>query len=195
MWLGTLLEPEVDLHRLTEVLDGLGHEGRVDTIRQWDGRTQARLYEAVKGYMPLTLDFFVPSDLPPKTEVIHWGKNSLAMLTHFQKRFTRPEEGSDLWGYNHNVFPASWGGPGFFVVHPDEVEGEIGIDYTKLPSGKLDAWPRIVPNDYLISRFVYYDMVDVMRGISTHVSIGRARRHGKWTDNYFVLTREDPKPS
>lgn len=28
-----LLEPKINLERLTEVLDGLGHEGRVHTIR------------------------------------------------------------------------------------------------------------------------------------------------------------------
>jgi hypothetical protein len=36
-------------------------------------------------------------------------------------------------------------------------------------------------------------MIDVMRGVSTHVSIGRARRGGKMSDNWFVLCREDPK--
>jgi hypothetical protein len=196
MWLGTLLEPEIDLHRLTEVLDGLGHEGRVDTIRQWDARTQARLYEAAKGYKPLTLDFFVPPSTSPLTEIIHWGKNSLPTLTHFQKRFCKLEEGADLMGYNHNDFPASWGGPGYFVVHTAKDEGEIDIDYTKAPpSKKPETWPTIVPNSHMISRFVYYDMIDVMRGLSEHVSIGRAFRSGKWSDNYFVLTREDPKAS
>src|SRR5260221_5232198 len=90
MWLGTLLDDTIDLERLREVLDGLGHVGRVDTIRQWDGRTQKRLYEAAKGFLPLGLEHFVPSDLPPLTEVIHWGKNSLPTLTHFQKRFCKP---------------------------------------------------------------------------------------------------------
>lgn len=195
MWLGTLLDEKIDLERLREVLDGLGHVGRVDTIRQWDGKTQERLYEAAKGFLPLTLEHFVPSDREPLQEVIHWGKNSLPALTHFQKRFCKPSEGDMLWGYNHNDGLSKLAGPGFFCVHPDEAEGEIGIDYTKLPPGKPEKWPEIQPNSSGVSRLVYYDMVDVMRGISTHVSIGRARRHGKWSDNYFVLTREDPKPS
>lgn len=193
MYLGTLLEDEIDLPRLREVLDGLGHVGRVDTIRQWDGRTQARLYEAVKGVVRLTLEHFVPADTPPMTEVIHWGRNTLPTLTHFQKRFCKPTEGADLWGYNHNVFPASWGGPGYFVVHPAQADGEIDIDYTKIPPSKPDAWPTIVPNSHMISRFVYYGMIDVMRGISTHVSIGRARRSGKMANAWFVLCREDAK--
>jgi hypothetical protein len=38
-------------------------------------------------------------------------------------------------------------------------------------------------------------MVDVMRGISTHVSIGRARKAHGWMDAWFVLVREDPQLS
>src|SRR5262249_37040939 len=158
--------------------------GRVDTIRQWDGKTQERLYEAAKGFLPLTLEHFVPSDREPLQEVIHWGKNSLPALTHFQKRFCKPggprptgasggeeppEWGDMLWGYNHNDGLSKFAGPGFFCVHPDEAEGEIGIDYTKLPPSKPEKWPAIQPNSSGISRLVYYDMVDVMRGISTHV--------------------------
>ncbi len=195
MYLGALLEDQIDVVRLREVLDGLGHIGRVDTIRQWDGRTQARLYEAVKGLVPLTLEHFVPSGTPPLTEVIHWGKNSLPTLTHFQKRFCKSNEGDELCGYNHNDFPASAGGVGYFVVHPAEAEGEIDIDYRRIPSTKPDAWPAIVPNTHGLSRFVYQGMIDVMRGISKHVSIGRARRSGKMSDNWFVLCREDPLSS
>jgi hypothetical protein len=38
-------------------------------------------------------------------------------------------------------------------------------------------------------------MVDVMRGISSHVSIGRARKKNGWMDAWFVLVREDPSPA
>jgi hypothetical protein len=34
-------------------------------------------------------------------------------------------------------------------------------------------------------------MVDVMRGISNHVSIGRAWKQGKYMDAWFALVRED----
>jgi hypothetical protein len=32
-----------------------------------------------------------------------------------------------------------------------------------------------------------------MRGLSSHVTIGRAKRKGRWLDNWFVLVREDPR--
>ncbi len=59
----------------------------------------------------------------------------------------------------------------------------------------MPTWPEIVPNSARLGRFVYYGMVDVMRGISTHVSIGRARKKSGWMDAWFVLVREDPQPA
>ncbi len=201
MNLDVLLEGDIDLHRLAEVLDGLGHPGRLATIRGWSHDQQKRLYEAVKDFKPLTLADFVPDGTGPLTEVIHWGKNSLPAFTHFQKRFCKPkDEENILWGYNDNHEGGHQfaSGPGYFVVHTpargDAHAGEIDIDYTKLPPGKPDAWPAIKPNEAGISRFIYAGMVDVMRGISQHVSIGRAFKGGKFMDAYFVLCREDPKP-
>ncbi len=195
-------DAEVDIERLAEVLDGLGHPGRLDTIRGWNHAHQEQLYEAAQGFKPLTLSHFVPDDVEPMTEVIHWGKNSLPAFTHFQKRFCKPKDTEgQLWGYNdnregHHQFAT---GPGYFIVHApersDASEGEIDIDYRKLPPGKPDAWPAIKPNEAGISRFIYAGMVDVMRGISQHVSIGRAFKGGAFMDAYFVLCREDRKPS
>jgi hypothetical protein len=197
MNLDVLLEGEIDVHRLAEVLDGLGHRGRVDTIRGWSHDQQARLYEAVKGFRPLTLSHFVPDDVAPMTEVIHWGKNSLPAFTHFQKRFCKPEgEDKEIYGYNQNQ--ERWAiGPGYFVLHPptdsrpEPSEGELDIDYTKTPSSKPESWPPIAGNESGLGRLVYGGMIDVMRGVSSHVSIGRAFRGGQFADNYFVLCRED----
>ncbi len=193
---------EIDLPRIAEVLDGLGHPGRLATIRAWTHDHQQRLYEAAKDFKPLTLTHFVPDDVAPMTEVIHWGKNSLPAFTHFQKRFCKPkDDDKTLFGYNDNhegkhQFAT---GPGYFVVHaPERTEaeaGEVDIDYLKLPPAKPDAWPEIKPNEAGISRFIYAGMIDVMRGISNHVSIGRAFKGGKFMDAYFVLCREDTRPS
>jgi hypothetical protein len=195
MDLRVLLEPTVNLSRLTTVLDELGHEGRLATIRGWERSHQARLYEAAQGYQPLTLEHFVPASMAPLTEVIHHGKNSLPMFTHFQKRFTRPEgQEAVLWGYNHQQ-NQGFTGPGYFSVHTnvekDMHEGEVAIDYRKLPPDKVSAWPEIIPNEARLGRFVYAGMVDVMRGLSKHVSIGRAWKNGGWMDAWFVLCRED----
>lgn len=151
-----------------------------------------KLYEAADGFRPLGLDHFVPSDKGPLTEVIHHGKNSLPTFNHFQKRFCRPSDSAkeELWGYNQqNLIWAI--GPGYFAVHKAKKDGEIDIDYTMLPPEKPTPWPGIVPNHVKLGRFVYEGMVDVMRGISTHVSIGRASKGGKWMDAWFVLCRED----
>ena len=198
----------IDLHRLTEVLDGLGHAGRVETIRRWDKSVQAKLFLAVKGHKPLTLDDFVPSGVEPLTEVIHHGRNTLPTFTLFQKRFCKPKakDGEDavaeLWGYNEGsghptmIETKTFTGPGYFVTHApkdraDIGEGEIDIDYRMSPPGKVESWPAVVPNEDRLGRFVYAGMVDVMRGVSNHVSIGRAMKGGQWMDAWFVLCRED----
>jgi hypothetical protein len=189
-----LLEPTIDLPRLAEVLDGLGHEGRVHAVRGWGKKRQAELYEAVKGKMPLDLDFLVPSSVGPLVEVIHEGKNTLPMFSHFQKRFVKLEgEDFAVGGYNHqSMSPIT--GPGYFVVtkaEGAEHEGELAIDYTKLPKHKPASWPDIKGNDGGLGALVYGGMVDYLRGISSHVSIGRAYKGGKAMDAWFTLVRKD----
>jgi hypothetical protein len=198
MNLDVLFEGEIDIHRLAEVLDGMGHPGRLATIRKWHLEHQARLYEAVKGFKPLDLAYFVPDGAPPLTEVVHWGMNSLPSFNHFQKRFCKPKEGAtELYGYNENG--EKWAiGPGYFVMHaptdsrPEASEGELDIDYTQTPTSKPEKWPPIPKGQPGLGGVVYGGMIDVMRGVSQHVSIGRAFRGGKFADNYFVLCREDP---
>jgi len=194
MDLTVLLEPTIDLVRIARILDELGLPGRLATIRGWGAREQAPLYEAAKGFRPLDLDHFVPASVGPLTEVIHHGKNSLPAFTHFQKRFCKPGEGGEadeLWGYNHQDL-ALWTGPGYFVTRAGEAQGEVSIDYREVPPGHPASWPEIIPNSERLGRFVYAGMVDVMRGISKNVSIGRARRGKHWMDAWFVLCREDP---
>jgi len=193
MDVSVLLEPTIDLPRLAEVLDGLGHEGRVHTIRGWGKKRQAALFEAAKGHMPLDLDFLVPSSLGPLVEVIHDGQNTLPAFSHFQKRFTKLEnEDAKIGGYNHQS-TAALTGPGYFVVRAGEGEheGELEIDYTKLPKGKPASWPKIAPNEGILPGLVYGGMIDYLRGISTHVSIGRAWKGGKPMDAWFALVRKD----
>ena len=192
MDLTVLLEPKINLPRLSKVLDELGPHGRKNTIRAWEGSTQAALWEAAKGFRPLGLDHFVPPSVGELTEVVHHGKNSLAAFTHFQKRFCRPtrEHEGKLWGYNHQD-TAFWVGPGYFVTKQGDAEGEVNIDYRELPTEKPEGWPEIASNSARLGRFVWEGMVDVMRGVSRHVSIGRAKKAGKWMDAWFVLCRQD----
>ena len=192
MDLRVLMEPNIDLPRLSQVLDELGHPGRVWATQAWGRGLQARLYEAAKGFRKVTLDDYVPPATLPLVEVIHHGKNTLPLHTHFQKRFCKPKaEEAVLVGYNHQSL-SGLTGPGYFVTHAATDEGEVDIDYTILPTEKPDAWPPILPNSAKLGRFVYDGMIDVMRGISSHVSIGRARKKKGWMDAWFVLVREDP---
>ena len=183
----------VDLERLSRCLDDLGHEGRLWAVHQWTKPIQARLYEAAKGFRKVTLDDYVPEGTGPLVEVIHDGQNTLPAHNHFQKRFCRPKTDTRkdvLWGYNHQSLSGVTG-PGYFVTHAASDEGEVDIDYTQIPEEKPDAWPGILPNSARLGRFVYYGMVDVMRGISKNVSIGRARKSKGYMDAWFVLVRED----
>lgn len=193
MELGVLVDPVPDLHRLAEVLDGLGHRARVTTIRTWERDLMVKLYEAADGFKKLDLDHFVPADKAPLTEVIHYGKNSLPAFNIFEKRFAKPADESkkdSLLGYNQqNLIWAI--GPGYFELRKAAKDGEIDIDYTKIPSEKVASWPAISPNKVKLGRFVYDGMIDVMRGVSTHVSIGRATKGGKNMDAWFVLCREE----
>ncbi len=195
MQLQNLIETHLDVSRLAKDLDEIGHAGRVWAVRQWTRDNMATLYEAVKGFRPVTLDYYVPPGLPPLTEVIHHGKNSLPAHNFFQKRFalpSDPEARDQLIGFNFQTL-SPFTGPGYYVAHPSTDPAEVDIDYTMIPKEKPQAWPPIVPNSVRLGRFVYYGMIDVMRGISSHVSIGRARKSHGWMDAWFVLIREDPQ--
>ena len=189
-----LLEPKINLERLTEVLDGLGHEGRVHTIRTWTKHHKKELFEAAKGYRPLDLDFLVPASVGPLVEVIHEGHNTLPMFSRFQKRFVKLEgEAFPIGGYNHQSMQA-FTGPGYFGVTKGEGEheGELVIDYSKIPKHKPASWPEIKPNEGGLAGIVNGGMIDYLRGLSNHVSIGVAYKDGKHRNQWFALVRKDP---
>lgn len=190
----TFIEPTIDLKRIAEILDGLGHEGRYHTIRQWTKDHHKRIFEAAKGFRPLELDFLVPDSVGPLVEVIHDGHNTLPMFTLFQKRFMKLEgEAFPVGGYNHHAMQA-FTGPGYFGVTKGEGEheGELVIDYSKIPKQKPASWPELRSNDSGLAAIVNGNMIDYLRGISTHVSIGVAYQHGKHRNQWFALVRRDP---
>jgi hypothetical protein len=205
MQLQNLIEVHLDLPRLAKDLDELGHAGRLWAVNQWTRANMATLWDAVKGLRPLTLDDFVPPAVAPYAQVVHHGKNSLPAITHFQKRFARPKQpppgdGSEpadlLIGFNVQAFSAVTG-PGYFVAYSDASAGaeagEVALDHTQLPKEQPQGWPALVPNSARLGRFVYAGIVDVVRGLSSHVSIGRVRRAGGWLDAWFLLVREDAR--
>lgn len=194
MDVSVLLEPKIDLQRLSEILDGLGHEGRVHACTTWTPKQKEAIFEAAKGFKPLDLDFLVPSSVGPLVEVIHDGHNTLPMFSHFQKRFVKLEgEDFPIGGYNKQSMQA-FTGPGYFCASKGEGEheGELVFDYTKVPKNKPASWPEIQKNEGGIAGIVNGGMVDYLRGISNHVSIGVAFKDGKPRHQWFTLVRRDP---
>jgi hypothetical protein len=187
------LEPAIDLGRLAKVLDEIGHEGRVHTIRTWGKKRQSEIFEAAKGFRPIDLDFLVPSSVGPMVEVIHEGFNTLPLFGRFEKRFVKLEgEELPVAGYNHQSM-AALTGPGYFgaTKGEGEHEGELVFDYRKVPKTKPAAWPDIRANEGGIAGIVNGGMVDYLRGLSNHVSIGVAYKDGKHRNQWFALVRKD----
>lgn len=185
-----LAAEDLDMEAIGRWLDEASPEDRLAAVRRIGKAAQRKLYVAAQGNGVVDLEYMVPSSHPALREVIHEGHNSLPMFSMFQKRFCRlPDDPAALSGYNEQAM--RWAtGPGFFVAR--RVGDEIAIDYTSLPTAKAEGWPEIRPQSARLGRFVYANMVDMLRRVSAHVTIGRAIKHGKETENYFLLCRQDP---
>ncbi|MCB9554532.1 MAG: hypothetical protein H6707_00415 [Deltaproteobacteria bacterium] len=182
----------VDIAALATHLDQLPTARRQALALSLGRKQLAMLFEAAAGFAPRTLADIVPSELPPLLEVTHEGRNSLPAFTRFAKVFCRPDDApEELWGYNRNAqLVSTTVGPGYFVAYVEQ-PGEVLIDYLRLPPRTIAGWPPMIGNDQRLSRFVYNGTQDVLRAVSQHVSIGRARRGGKLMDAWFVLCRVD----
>jgi len=190
MDISQMLWPTVDRKEIAHVLDDVGDQVRIETIAELGKKEIAALFDAAADNEPLTLDHFVPSGVPPMTEVIHQGKNSLFAFSRFQKRFCRPAgdgEQRELWGYNEQDF-RFFTGPGYFVAY--EQGKEVVIDYERVPGGKPASWPKIVPTSARLSYFIYHGTNDLVRRVSRHVSVGRQRKGEVPKDAWFVLVRK-----
>ena len=81
-------------------------------------------------------------------------------------------------------------GPGYFIATEDTQRGEVVIDYRRVPDCHPSDWPAIRGNERGLARLVYGFMIDTLRRVSEHVTIGSASRDGKDTGNWFVLCRQ-----
>jgi len=189
-----LAEPTIRLPELSDLLDGWTHTQRVAAIRSLGRAQQRHLYRAADGFRPLRLEHLVPPSQPDFSPVRHYGKNTLPAFTHFEKRFCRPPgedsvKPSELYGFNFQTMsPVT--GPGYFVAREDSQRAEVLVDYNVVPPRHPDGWPPIRGNERGLSRFVYGFMIDTLRGVSEHVSIGSAARKGKDLGSWFILCRE-----
>lgn len=178
---------------IADFLDRRDETLRAQVVRGLGRSAQRTLYEKVEGFASLDLVDLVPEDRPDLVEVRHLGRNSLPAFRIFEKRFCRlPGNAADapasLAGYNFQAMAAITG-PGYFVARRDESKGEVLIDYTRLPELKPPDWPAIRSNERGLARFVYGFMVDRLRRVSEHVTIGSAARNGRELGSYFVLNR------
>jgi len=189
-----ILDPDVPPARIAELLDGLAAPVRREVVRGLGRRPQARLYEKVEGFAPVRLTELVPPDRAALEPVRHYGRNTLPAFTLFEKRFCR---GSDvdaaapreLLGFNHQPM-AALTGPGYFVAVEDPQRAEVLVDYRRVPTERPAAWPPVRSNERGLSRFVYGFMVDTLRRVSRHVTIGSAARRGRDLGSWFVLCSE-----
>ena len=179
---------------ISDLLDGSTHDERVEAVRSLGRSEQRRLYGAVDGFRPVRLEHLVPPSVEAFTSVRHYGRNTLPLFTSFEKRFCRPR-GADslnpalLYGFNFQIL-APVTGPGYFVAREAPGRPEVAIDYNDVPPEHPEGWPEIRRNERGLARFVYGFMVDTLRGVSEHVSIGSAARRGKDIGSWFVLCRE-----
>lgn len=182
-------------------LDARTHDERVAATRTLTRAQQRTLYTRASLAPAITLEHFVPKDRADRTEVRHHGRNTLplpAAFRVFEKRFSRPTDGSSrLFGYNEGASRPLIG-PGYFVARSTAenpvwaARGDIVIDYFQVPDGSVaDTWPPVVPNSKGLQMFVYKGTRDYMRKVSEHVSIGAAFKGERALDHYFVLVRED----
>jgi hypothetical protein len=181
----------IDMAAVGDRLDSLSHEERIAEVRSLGLRLQRDLFNAADGNA-IDLEHFVPRKVPNQHFVKHYGKNSLPVFTTFEKHFARPmEDAKEWWGFNESgEFVKTVIGPGWFITRKGDKEGEVDIDYYRIPGRRLEGGPPLKENTSGLSYFVYGNMVDVMRKVSDHVSVGNAIKNGSRTDNYFVLCRE-----
>lgn len=199
-------DEHTEIEAIGAYLDGLDGETRWREAKQLDRDRQRTLYEKAAHARPIDIAHFV-GDAPPRREVIHDGVNTLPLpraWKRFQKRFCRPDANGNghgngdgrLFGYNEGPSRGVIG-PGFFVAVPTvdrpqwSARGGVVVDYFQVPDGPVaEGWPRVVPNDWRLQRFVYNETRDFMRRVSQHVSIGAAFKREKPLDHYFVLCRK-----
>lgn len=179
---------------IARFLDGLASPERIEAVRSLGRSEQRRLYAAVEGRLPLELADLVPPACADLDTVRHFGRNTLPLFTLFEKRFCRPRgadarKPGELWGFNHQTMSIVTG-PGYFVARQDPSRPEVLIDYTAVPPSHPDGWPEIRRNEQGLSQFVYGYMVDTLRRVSEHVTIGSAARKGRDLGSWFVLTRQ-----
>lgn len=191
---GRVRDSSNDAKPIADLLDVLGPQERLEALRTLGAADQRQLWRVVEGFRSVRLSDLVPAQVAPLTAVHHRGRNSLPMFSLFEKRFYRPQgvdpsEPTELGGANFQTM-SPLTGPGYFVAIDDPNRPEVLIDYRRLPRNAPAGWPTIRDNEHGVSRLVFGFMVDTLRRVSEHVTIGSAARNGRDMGAFFVLCRD-----
>ncbi len=180
-----LQSTSIDRLAVASYLDELSHPQRVAQLVALPRGLMRPWYEASFHFMPMRPTDLIPQGVAPWEAVEHVGVNNMAAARRFSKVMYRAEDGQ-VAGYNAQRW--AWAtGPGYFTVVWHMYEAVI--DYTELPKGAPEGFPRIRSNAFGLSYFVYRGLRDTVRRVSNHVLVGHAVRDGRALPNYFVLTR------
>lgn len=172
-----------ELAPLAAALDAAEHAERLSWIYRLSGAEQRWLYRLAEG------GAVHADELVGEGVTHHLGRNGLAVFNRFQKRFAR--SGDAVVGYNHNPgLIAPLVGPGHFTaVDSPAVPGEVWIDYRHLPAESHPDFPPLRDNERGIPALVFGNMVDVLRRVSAHVTIGNAYKDMPRDDVPGLLAR------
>lgn len=211
MTLAELISKRAPITDIKHHLDALAPDARRGEGLALDRAQQLALWDLAAPSPPLRLSHFVPDGTAPVTAVHHPGRNTIPPFRRFQdfeKRFMKPSaDAREVHGYNES---AAWFiHPGYFVAYETDGpqldaadrarwadRGGVVIDYRIVPPADAplpEGWPKVVPNSQGLQRLVYHGTRDFMRGVSEHVSIGRASsgdgEKDVLLDFWFVLVR------
>jgi hypothetical protein len=179
-----------DPEHIAQALDRLSHAERVLALQGMERSQFPLLFVLFDGFAPMTLDDLVPRDTRPLQPVRHIGRNSLPLFSRFEKRFFRLGDVAAVGGANFQSTSALTG-PGYFTAAPTAERTEVVIDYDQIPDTAPQGWPALADNRHGIGRLVYGGgMIDTLRRVSKHVSIGAAHKHGHAPSAYFALCRQ-----
>ena len=183
---------DIEIASMSAWLDGLSKTERTTEILTLDKQAQKKLWSLCEN-REVTIEDMVPLNTSPLQPIRHLGRNSLPVFTRFEKRFCRiNSDPMMLVGYNEGP-TRPYVGPGYFTtrISEEKERGATVIDYTMIGEDRAEGWPSIKPNTSGLCYIVYGNMLDYLRKVSTYVTIGKAWKNGKETENYFMLLRED----
>jgi hypothetical protein len=177
-----------DPEHIARELDRISHAERVLALQGMHRAQFSLLFALVDRFATMTLDALVPAGAVPFQPVRHIGRNSLPLFSSFEKRFYRTGAAAAVGGANFQSTSFATG-PGYFTASPNAERKEIVIDYNHIPDAAPEGWPALSDNRHGIGRLVYGGMIDTLRKVSEHVSIGAAQKPGQSVNAYFVLCR------